>query len=306
MAAGSSTTSTTTNLKPFQKKKFKRQALKMDRLYSSPRSQLQLSEYTINQGMNTTSSYPNLHNSSSLHSNNRVVTRVVYSTIISAITLSLRRLKFELFENVLQNQGYCYYLFGKGEPKEVEPPKSIKLRVASRTKVRKFVAKALKKAALESPLVECVDLQYSSKKFGGKFLSVSFEQQVKDGREYKIWIREVVPLIKDEVSSQCRKFPSSRGDDLITCKNYQEIDPIRHSGLLTSLLRILENRISVLPQALKSLLWVKPRTVSRRQKEMDAVKMEHVSVPVEQVIVSVKSEQDSLKATRSAPPRSRL
>uniref|UniRef100_A0A915E913 Uncharacterized protein n=1 Tax=Ditylenchus dipsaci TaxID=166011 RepID=A0A915E913_9BILA len=36
----------------------------------------------------------------------------------------------------------------------------------------------------------CVDVQYSSKKFGGKFLSVGFERQVKDGREYKIWIRE--------------------------------------------------------------------------------------------------------------------
>uniref|UniRef100_A0A915CVB4 Uncharacterized protein n=1 Tax=Ditylenchus dipsaci TaxID=166011 RepID=A0A915CVB4_9BILA len=49
----------------------------------------------------------------------------------------------------------------------------------------------------------CVDVQYSSKKLGGKFLSVGFEQQVKNGREYKIWIREV---------------------DLITCKSYEEVD----------------------------------------------------------------------------------
>uniref|UniRef100_A0A915EHY7 Uncharacterized protein n=1 Tax=Ditylenchus dipsaci TaxID=166011 RepID=A0A915EHY7_9BILA len=182
----------------------------------------------------------------------------------------------------------------KGEPKEFEPPKSIKLRVASSTKVRKFVAKALKKAALESPLVECVDVQYSSKKFGGKFLSVDFEQQVKDGREYKIWIREVVPLIKDEGIKRAQKFAVIAGEvDLITCKSYEDVDANSSIGFDDVFAENLEGLNERPITYVEVVALGEGKDCVETPKEVDLVQVEPVSVLVDQVIVSMKSEKDS-------------
>uniref|UniRef100_A0A915E9P8 Exocyst complex component EXOC2/Sec5 N-terminal domain-containing protein n=1 Tax=Ditylenchus dipsaci TaxID=166011 RepID=A0A915E9P8_9BILA len=107
----------------------------------------------------------------------------------------------------------------------LEPLKSLKLRVVIRTTVLKLVAKALRKAGLDCLSVKCMDVQYSSKKFGGKFLSIGFDQQVKDGREYKIWIDEAVPVNK----TVCDYSPCSKHADIVHPINM--IDPLSETSV---------------------------------------------------------------------------